>query len=133
MIEQRIAGLLLADVTIKAAVANRLTPVVLRQETGLPALVYRRLDSTPEYTLAGRAGWRTVLLQVACWSASYDQARGLAERVRVVLDSYQETTAQGSIRWVSVSDGADDYAPDLEAFGCVATVSVEYDDTAATL
>lgn len=133
MIEQRIKSLLLADATISAAVSNRVTPVIMRQETGLPALVYRRLDSTPDYTLAGRAGWRTVTVQVVCWAVDYMEARTLAEAVRKALDAYSETSAEGSIRFISVGDGADEYAPEVDAFGAVATLTIEYDDEAAVL
>lgn len=133
MIEKRIKALLLADTTIAAAVGPRVTPVVLRQETGLPCLVYRRLDSTPDYTLAGRAGWRTVTIQVTCWADDYTEARTLAEAVRKKLDAYSELSGVGSIRFISVGDGADEYAVELEAFGAVATLTVEYDDEAVTL
>jgi len=133
MIEQRIKSLLLADATIAAAVGSRITPIVMRQETGLPALVYRRLDSTPNYTLAGRGGWRTVIVQVACWADDYTEARILAEAVRQALDAYSEPSATGSIRFISVGDGADEYAPEIEAFGAVATLTIDYDDEAGTL
>ena len=133
MIEQRIVSLLAADAAITAAVGQRLNPVVLRQETALPSLVYRRLASDPEYTLAGRAGWRSVTVQIFCWAQEYSQARALAERVRVVLDAYSETESAGSIRFVSVSDGADEYVAELDAFGCVCNLAIDFDDEAATL
>lgn len=128
MIEQRIVSLLLADPTITAAVGERISPVVLRQETALPSLVYRRLDSDPEYTLAGRAGWRTARVQVACWAQEYAEARTLAEAVRNALDAYSETSDTGSIRFISISDGADEYVMDLDAFGAVCTLTIDYDD-----
>ncbi|MBO9394735.1 MAG: hypothetical protein J7458_17635, partial [Caldilinea sp.] len=88
------------------------------------------LDSAPGYTLAGRAGWRTVTLQIVCWAADYTEARTLAEAVRQLFDAYSETSSTGSIRFISVSDGADEYAPELEAFGAVVTLTIEYDDGA---
>lgn len=133
MIEQRIVGLLAADATIAAAVGQRIGPVILRQETALPSLVYRRLGSEPEYTLAGRAGWRTVTVQVVCWSLDYGEARRLAEAVRKALDGYSELSGAGSIRFISVADGADEYAAEVEAFGAVVVLSVEYDDEASEL
>lgn len=133
VIEKRVVALLLADGTIGAAVGGRVSPVVLRQESGLPALVYRRLDSSPEYTLAGRGGWRSVLLQVVCWASEYETARGLAEAVRLALDGFSENAQAGSIRFVSVSDGADEFVEGLEVFGCACMVTVEYDDGASVL
>jgi len=133
MIEQRIVSMLAADATIAAAVGQRISPVVLRQETALPSLVYRRLAADPEYTLAGRAGWRTVTLQIACWALEYADARALAEAVRELLDAYSETSDVGSIRFISVADGADEYVGELDAYGCICNLTIEYDDEAATL
>lgn len=134
MIEKRIRALLLDDATIKMAIGNnRLTPVVMRQDLGLPAMTYRRLSGQSEYTLGGRMGWRTVTLEITTWAAEYDAARALAERVRVVLDAYIEQESSGSIRFVSVADGTDDYAAELDAYGCVCILTVEYDDEQMTL
>lgn len=133
MIEQRIVSMMAADATIAAAVGQRISPVVLRQDTALPSLVYRRLAADPEYTLAGRAGWRTVTLQIACWALEYADARALAEAVRELLDAYSETSDVGSIRFISVADGADEYVSELDAYGCICNLTIEYDDEAATL
>ena len=133
MIEQRIVSMMAADATIAAAVGQRISPVVLRQDTALPSLVYRRLAADPEYTLAGRAGWRTVTLQIACWALEYADARALAEAVRELLDAYSETSDVGSIRFISVADGADEYVGELDAYGCICNLTIEYDDEAATL
>lgn len=133
MIEQRIVGLLADNATIAAAVGQRISPVVLRQETALPSLVYRRLSSTPEYTLAGRAGWRTVTIQIICWSLEYAEARALAEAVRQALDAYSETATAGSIRFINIADGADEYAVEVAAFGAVVVLSVDYDDEAEAI
>jgi hypothetical protein len=130
MIEQRIVTLLSADPGIAAAVRDHIYPVVLRQGSPLPTLVYRRLSSDPDYTLAGRAGWRTVTLQLACWAADYADARDLAEAVRQTLDAYSEPSPTGPIRFISVADGADKYIEDLDAFGCVVTLTIDYDDEA---
>jgi hypothetical protein len=133
MIEQRIVELLAADTNIVRSVGDRIAPVVLRQETGLPSLVYRRLDGAPEYTLAGRAGWRTITMQVACWASEYAHARALAEWVRDALDAYSEVSGVGSLRFVSVGDGADDYNAELDCYAAVCVLTVEYDDEQETL
>jgi len=133
MIEQRLVALLSADETISSAIGSRIAPVVLRQEVGLPCLIYRRMNTDPSYVLSGRAGWRLVSDQIACWATTYAQARSLAEAVRKRLDAYSEPSSVGSIRFISVSDIPDDYQPDLEAFGCIVLVNTEYDDEAATL
>ena len=34
---------------------------------------------------------------------------------------------------ISVADGADEYVIEIDAYGCVCTLTIEYDDEAATL
>lgn len=133
MIEQRLVALLSADATVSSVIGSRIAPVVLRQEVGLPCLIYRRMAADPSYVLSGRAGWRLVSDEIACWSTTYAQARWLAEAVRKRLDAYSELSSVGSIRFISVSDLPDDYQHDLEAFGCIVLVNTEYDDEATTL
>ena len=133
MIEQRIVDSLLDTTTILAAVGERVTPVVLRQETALPCLVYRRLSDEPDYTLAGRGRWRTVTMQISCWSKNYGEIRVLADEVRKALDAYSETSGSGSIRFTSISGAADEYSAEVDAMAAVVLATVEYDDEAVTL
>lgn len=133
MIELRLVALLSADATVSSVIGSRIAPVVLRQEVGLPCLIYRRMESDPSYVLSGRAGWRLVSNEISCWSTTYAQARSLAEAVRKRLDAYSELSSVGSIRFISVRDLPDNYQPDLEAFGCIVLINTEYDDEAATL
>ena len=133
MIEKRIVALLLADAGVSALIGTKIAPVVLRVETGMPCLVYRRLDGQPEYTLAGRAGWRTVTVQIACWDGDYTDAKTLAEAVRDALDAYSEIDSAGSIRFISVADGADEYQGDLDAYAAVVVLTIDYDDEAVSL
>ena len=130
MIEQRIITLLHNNPTLVAAVGDHIYPVALRQGSPLPTLVYRRLSSDPEYTLTGRAGWRNATLQIACWAQEYAEARALAETIRQTLDAYSEPSPVGPLRFVSVADSADEYIAELDAFGCVVTLTIDYDDEA---
>lgn len=135
VIEKRLRAMLAANTDITDLVDQRIVPVVLLVETGVPSIVYRRMGSDPEYTLAGRAGWRTVRIQVACWAAAYNDARWMAELVRRQLDGYSETESEGSIRFVSVADEPDEYVDlgEISAYGAIQMVTIEYDDEAVTL
>lgn len=128
IIEQRLTTLLLADAPVVALIGARLFPVAIRKDVGWPVLVYRRLASDPEYTLAGRAGWRAAQIELTAWGAEYAHARAVAEAVRDALDAYADTTATGPIRFVAVADGSDDYELTLDVFGATVVLTVEFDD-----
>jgi hypothetical protein len=125
LIEQHLAPLLLADSAIAALVGDRIFPVVVRQDTALPALTYARLGSERTYVLAGAAHWTTVQIGVTAWAPEYAQARALADAVRQALDGYTGTTG---IEVASVQDGADEYESTLDVFGCTLNVTVQFSE-----
>ena len=123
MIEQTLVAILNADPTLATALAGRIYPVVIRQETALPALTYARLSGERTYVLAGAGHWTTAQFALTVWATEYAQARALAEAVRQALDAY---TAAAGIGVASVQDGADEYEATLDLFGCALQVTVQF-------
>ena len=128
MIEKRLVSLLLADTTVATLVGTKIFPVAIRKAVGWPALVYARMAGQPDYTLAGRGEWRTAQIEMVAWAQEYAEARAIAEAVRDLLDAYADDLSEGAIRFISVADGADDYVQELDVFGAVLALTVEYDD-----
>lgn len=118
MIEDKMVDLLLADAGVAAIAGDRVFPVVVRQTTAFPSVIYRRLPGGERtYSLAGRGGMTTVTVALYGWATSYTTARSLADAIRDALDAY---TSNGStdIQLASVTDGADEWIEELGAFGC---------------
>jgi hypothetical protein len=78
-------------------------------------------------------GWRTITDEITCFATTYSGARALADAVRKALDGYVEGSSAGAIRFMSVADGADEFAPELEVYGCSVLATIEYDDTQENL
>lgn len=128
MIEAKVVEVLLADASVVALVGNRVSPVVLRQEFGMPCIIYQRLAGDREYVLSGPAGWARADIGLTAWANEYAQARATADAVRKALDGYGDDEA-GGIEVASVADSADLYEETLDVFGCGVTVSVQWQET----
>jgi hypothetical protein len=126
MIEQVLVARLLATPAVTAIVGARIAPVVLRQATADATLVYQRIYGQRSYSLTGAAGWVETQVQFTCWSASYSEARTLADEVRQALDLWA-SDADG-VHLVSINDGADTYAEDLDMMGATVLVTVRHEE-----
>lgn len=125
VIEADLVAVLADDAAVAGLVGDRIFPVVVRQETALPALTYARLGGERTYVLAGAAHWTTVQIGLTAWATEYAQARTLADAVRQALDGY---TGPTGIEIASVQDGADEYEATLDVFGCTLTVTVQFSE-----
>lgn len=121
-IEQVIVTRLLAVTAITDVVGDRVSPVVLRTETTDPALVYMRMYGDRQYALDGVTKVATVQMQVMAWALDYATARGLADQVRLALDTW----GSDDVEIVTVTDGPDTYAEEIEMFGCPVNLTAKY-------
>ena len=53
-----------------------------------PAIRYRRLSANRQHSLDGEVGVNDALVQIDCMASSYDEAKILADEVRVALHGY---------------------------------------------
>jgi hypothetical protein len=126
MIESKMVDVLLAASGVTAIIGTRIFPVVVKQTTAFPSLVYRRLPGGERtYSLAGSAGWTTVIVAIYAWASDYPTARSLANEVRKALDAYASNTAD-NIQVASVSDGGDEWIDELAVYGCGVDVTLHY-------
>lgn len=127
MIEKKLVDVLLGDTTVTGLVGTRVFPVVIRDDTALPAITYQRLSGERSYTLSGRSGWATVRVGVSVWAREYAQAREAADAVRNALDAY-DSDDPTDIQVATVSDGADTYDADIDVFGCSLDIEIKYQE-----
>ena len=128
MIEQRIADLLAAAPGIVAYVEDRITPVIMRQDTKFPCMVYGQASDLPDRSMAGSAHWKTKTIDVVCYAHNYFEIKHMAEEIRKAVDTYSETSSEGSIRSINVSGGRDDFIAELEVYFVPVYLDVDYDD-----
>ncbi len=83
-IEQAIADALISSAEVGALISGRVYPVTLPPGATLPALVYRRIESVPQYTLQGY-GSESVTLALESFAETYAEVKELAFAVRGVM------------------------------------------------
>jgi hypothetical protein len=125
MIEQRVTAVLLAAADVTALVGNRIFPVVVRQNTRLPAITYARQSSERDYVLTGSLHYARALIGLTAWANEYAEARALADAIRQALDAYDEPDG---IDLATVNDGQDIYEPEADVFGCSLLVTVQFEE-----
>ena len=84
LIEKAVATALKSSPEVKALCAGRVFPLKIPQGTKLPAIVYQRVHSSPDHTLAGYTS-ESVTLMVNCFAMKYEQAKELALAARSAL------------------------------------------------
>lgn len=85
-IEKAVAAILKASPDVKAICAGRVYALKIPQGTILPAVVYQRIHSSPDYTLSGYTS-ESVSLMVNSFALAYDEAKKLALAVRSALSA----------------------------------------------
>lgn len=125
MIETNLVELLRADATVTSLVAARIYPVLLPDESPLPAVTYQVIATTPLYALDERINLTRYRIQIDAWAAwpNYAQAKSLAEAIRVVLDGYSGSLPDGSRIDSIIQIGGTDL---FEPSGNVHRVMAEY-------
>jgi hypothetical protein len=99
---------LLGNATITGLVASRVRPVMFPASTQLPYVAYRRTGIKREQTLAGPMGVPTVTMEFSVFGSTYESARTVADAVRAVLDGYNGTSENTTVRQTSLESEADD-------------------------
>jgi hypothetical protein len=83
-IEQLIVAALKASPKVAGVCAGRVYPLKIPQGTILPAVVYQRISSRPDYTLQGY-GSEGVDMMINCFALTYAAAKDLSLAVRKAM------------------------------------------------
>lgn len=100
---------LVASANVSALVGSRIYPILAPQTAALPFIVWRRSGISREHTLAGPMGVSTVSVEMQLLATTYEQARELADRCRLVLDGYGATLNNTEVKHVSLEQESDDF------------------------
>jgi hypothetical protein len=100
---------LVASANVSALVGSRIYPILAPQTAALPFIVWRRSGISREHTLSGPMGVSTVSVEMQLLATTYEQARELADRCRLVLDGYGATLNNTEVKHVSLEQESDDF------------------------
>ena len=84
-------------------------PIAVPKDSEFPFILYRRANITRESQLAGPLYVPLATIQFACWGIEYDQARELADEVRLALDGVTGTLANATIQDIRLISEVDDF------------------------
>lgn len=88
---------------------HRIYPVLAPASASLPFCICKRTDITRSQTLSGAMGVPTLTLEIAIYSATYEQARRVADAVRGVLDGWHGESYSVLVRQTSLENESDDF------------------------
>jgi len=93
---------------LKDLVADRCYPLMMPQNPVLPAIVYSRQASDPQYRLEGGSSLSQVRVEIDCYAKTYDEAKSLSAEVRSAMEA-------ASYKGTMIFD-ADFYEPDVKLY-----------------
>ena len=94
---------------VSTLVSSRVYPLLAPQTAPLPFITYRRAGIRRAQTLSGPMGVPQVTVEVDVYAATYEAARDVADRCRVVLDGYGGTFDNTEVKQVSLENEQDDF------------------------
>ena len=104
---------------VNALVSSRIYPMIARQGTDFPFIIYDVLSDEPTDYKEGVSSLDTTSIMVSVYSETYSQASDLAKKVRTALDRQSGTIAGIKVQSIKY-DGYNDFF-DLDSFDNSAT------------
>lgn len=115
-----------ADSSIVAAVSNRIYPQIIPDRGSIPAITYRIIVGEPANSLDGHTnGMVHYILQVDCWTRSFETAKSLARLVRTRIGVKAATFSA----LVLEAPGEDEYEDDTKRYRRMLTISCRHHET----
>lgn len=100
---------LVSTTVVTSMVGTRVYPLLAPKTAALPFITWRRAGVNREHTLAGPMGMPSVTVEMQSFANTYEDARELADRVRLVLDGYRGTVNNTEVKSVSLENELDDF------------------------
>lgn len=100
---------LVANGTVSGLIGTRVYPVLAPATASLPMVTWRRTGINREQTLGAPMGVPRVTVEYSIYGTTYEQAREVADAMRVVLDGYGGTADNTTVRQTSLENESDDF------------------------
>ena len=100
-----------------AIAGGRIHPLVLPQNTTLPAVTYQRISGPRVRSLSGPGGKARARIQIDVWDSTYLSAKDVATQIRQALDGYKGLMGTVQVDNVSLATDWDRNDPNREIKG----------------
>ena len=107
--EAVLRNVLVTNTVASSLVGTRVYPILAPQSAAMPFITYRRAGIRRQQTLSGPMGVPQVTVELDIYAATYETAREVADRMRVVLDGYGGTVENVVVKQVSLEQESDDF------------------------
>lgn len=107
--ENAVYHILASRPAVAQLVGFQIYPTAVPKGAEFPFIVYRRANISRQHSLGGPILMPEVNLQIACWAFTYDEARSLADEVRLALNGNITTAAGVTIHDMRLVSETDDY------------------------
>ena len=101
---------LVADATVSSLLGTKIYPLAADADDTLPWVTWRRSAIRRQQTLSGPVGVPAIRLEYDIVATTYEAARTLADAIRGVLDGYNGTADNTTVRQTSLEDESDQFA-----------------------
>jgi len=85
-VEQVLRDALINDGSVNALLDSRIYPLVVPQDSQLPAVAYQKISGVRQYVQDGARKPEVSLIQLTCLSKTYNEAKQVEEVIRTALD-----------------------------------------------
>jgi hypothetical protein len=100
---------LVANTAVTSIVSTRIYPVLAPASAALPFVTWRRTGISREQTLSAPMGVPRVSVDYSIYAATYEQARDVADAMRLCLDGYGGTADNTEVKQTSLENESDDF------------------------
>lgn len=100
---------LVGQTAVTTLVSSRIYPVLAPATAALPFVTWRRTAISREQTLGPPMGVPRVSVEYSIYATTYEQARDVADAMRLVLDGYGGTTDNTEVKQTSLENESDDF------------------------
>ena len=100
---------LTSSTSVYSLVAANIRPLVVESGTPMPFVTWKRMGIQRTQTLGNPLGTPKLTLQFDIYGSTYDQAREVADAMRVVLDGYGGTVNNTEVKQTSLENESDDF------------------------
>lgn len=100
---------LVGTTAVTSLVSSRIYPVLAPASASLPFVTWRRSSIQREQTLGRPMGMPRVSVEYSIYGTTYEEARQVADAMRLVLDGYGGTSNNTEVKQTSLEDESDDF------------------------
>jgi hypothetical protein len=107
--ESVLRSALTASAAVAALIGTRIYPVLAPASAALPLVTWRRSGIQREQTLGAPMGMPRVNVEYSIYGTTYENAREIADAMRVVLDGYGGANGTTTVNQTSLENESDDF------------------------